>query len=426
MAHVEDRWHRKARGPDGKVLLDDNGKPVIEKDPARYGKGRRWRLRYEGPDSREKNESFARKVDADARKIEVESQLQRGQWVDPNAGKVLLSAYATDWLAAQTFEESTREQMELRFRLHVFPTLGGRELRALRPSTVQAWTRGLQQQLAPNYVRTVFANLSAVLTAAADDDLIAKNPCRADSVKPPAADRRKVVPWTGERVAAVRASVPRRYAATVDMGSGLGMRQGEVFGAAVEDLDFLRGVVHVRRQVKIVGARLVFGPPKGGKERDIPLPESVALRLAAHIAAFPPVEVTLPWRSPDGKPVTAKLIFFTRERKAINRNYYNSFVWKPALEAADVIPARPNGKGPFPESREHGFHALRHRFASVLLEDGVSIRALAAYLGHEDPGFTLRTYTHLMPASEDKMRGAVDRALGGTANGPVTAQAIGE
>jgi integrase len=72
------------------------------------------------------------------------------------------------------------------------------------------------------------------------------------------------------------------------------MRQGEVFGLAADDVDFLRRVVHIRRQVKIVGARLVFGPPKGGKERDVPLPESVALRLSAHIAKFPPVTVTLP------------------------------------------------------------------------------------------------------------------------------------
>ncbi|WP_243716403.1 tyrosine-type recombinase/integrase [Actinomadura darangshiensis] len=42
---------------------------------------------------------------------------------------------------------------------------------------------------------------------------------------------------------------------------------------------------------------------------------------------------------------------------------------------------------------------MRHHFASVLLERGVDIRALAEFLGHADPGFTLRTYTHLMPSS---------------------------
>ena len=47
----------------------------------------------------------------------------------------------------------------------------------------------------------------------------------------------------------------------------------------------------------------------------------------------------------------------------------------------------------------------------MLLEDGVSIKAVATYLGHMYPGFTLRTYTHVMPSSEDRMRHAVDRAL---------------
>ena len=41
-------------------------------------------------------------------------------------------------------------------------------------------------------------------------------------------------------------------------------------------------------------------------------------------------------------------------------------------------------------------HALRHFYASTLLARAVSIKELADYLGHSDPGFTLRTYVHLM------------------------------
>ena len=33
---------------------------------------------------------------------------------------------------------------------------------------------------------------------------------------------------------------------------------------------------------------------------------------------------------------------------------------------------------------------------------GVTIKELADYLGHSDPGFTLRTYTHLLPSSHEK------------------------
>ena len=72
-------------------------------------------------------------------------------------------------------------------------------------------------------------------------------------------------------------------------------------------------------------------------------------------------------------------------------------MWKPALVRAGVEPSRSNG-----------FHALRHHYASVLREGGVSVRALADYLGPADPGFTLRVYTDLMPTSEDRASRAVD------------------
>jgi hypothetical protein len=51
---------------------------------------------------------------------------------------------------------------------------------------------------------------------------------------------------------------------------------------------------------------------------------------------------------------------------------------------------------------------------------GADIAALATYLGHHDPGFTLRAYVHLMPDAADRMRSVVDRALSPEADGPGT------
>ncbi|MFJ3923886.1 integrase [Streptomyces sp. NPDC090022] len=68
---------------------------------------------------------------------------------------------------------------------------------------------------------------------------------------------------------------------------------------------------------------------------------------------------------------------------------------------------------------------MRHFCASVLLDAGENIKALSTYLGHGDPGFTLRTYTHLMPSSEGRTRKAVDgvyKASDSASDGPQTAQ----
>lgn len=74
----------------------------------------------------------------------------------------------------------------------------------------------------------------------------------------------------------------------------------------------------------------------------------------------------------------------TRERSALNRNYFNTRIWKPGQAQVGIE-----------QSRDNGMHALRHWYASVLLDAGESIPAVSEYLGHSDPGFTLRTYTHL-------------------------------
>lgn len=145
-------------------------------------------------------------------------------------------------------------------------------------------------------------------------------------MRPPTIPRERVKPWTYGMVAATRASLGSRYAAMVDVGDGVGLRHGEIIGLALDDVDFARRVAQVRRQVKLVRGRRIFAPFKGGKTRDGPLPDSRAEIVSAPL------------------------------------------------------------KGEMPEShREHGMHALRHFYASVLLDGGGSIKALSEYLGHPTP-----------------------------------------
>ncbi|WP_156721349.1 tyrosine-type recombinase/integrase [Streptomyces apocyni] len=406
--HIQDRWYKTETGPDGK------GRRV---KTDRYGTGKRYRARYIAPDGTEKSQSFPdkQKRKAEAWLANIEADMTRGDYVDPNAGKITFRQYAGEWLETLTTDPATRAATEMRLRLHATPHLGSRAMSAFQPSHLRLWMRQMEDAgLSPAYRRVIFAHVSTLFTAAMEDRVIRTNPCTSRSVKAPRLDPRKVKPWMQQRVMAVRLELPDRYREIIELAAGCGHRQGEAFGLAVEDVDLLGGVVHVVRQVKLVNNRPVFAPPKGGKERDVPLPDSVGSALAAHITRYPPVEVTLPWKTLDGPPVTATLIFYGLGGLALIRNRFNDRVWRPALRAAGV-----------PTGRENGLHALRHFYASVLLDAGESIKALSEYLGHHDPGYTLRTYTHLMPASESRTRAAVDRVLrdvGASDDGPTTAQ----
>ena len=43
-----------------------------------------------------------------------------------------------------------------------------------------------------------------------------------------------------------------------------------------------------------------------------------------------------------------------------------------------------------------GFHTFRHTCASLLFGAGKNVKQVQEWLGHHDPGFTLRTYVHLV------------------------------
>ncbi|MEU6964115.1 tyrosine-type recombinase/integrase [Streptomyces chrestomyceticus] len=415
--HIQDRWFKTETGPDGK--------PVRVKTD-RHGTGMRYRARYVGPDGTEKSKSFPdrQKRQAERWLAHIESDMARGQYIDPAAGRTTFQQYGERWLASQTTDATTRTAVAVQLRLHAFPHIGSRPLDSFRPEHIRDWLSTLEKALPQSsYRRVIYMSVSAVLSAAVDDGHLTKNPCKVRSVRAPAATRPRVQPWTPQRVFAVRKALPLRFKATVDVGGGCGLRQGEIFGLPEDQVDHDAGWLHVTCQVKVVNGHLVFAPPKGGKERSTPLAAHVSQAIKRHSQEFPPIEVTLPWLRPDGPPVTKRLIFSLASGGPIRRNDFNNRVWKPALAVVGVIPEpRPDER--YEAAREHGMHALRHFFASVLLDAGESIKALSVYLGHADAGFTLRTYTHLMPSSEGRTRRAVDsmyEATDSAPDGPQTA-----
>ena len=97
------------------------------------------------------------------------------------------------------------------------------------------------------------------------------------------------------------------------------------------------------------------------------------------------------------------------------QHYINAHIWRPILQRHGILtPPSPTclshgRRRPGQTNRRHGMYALRHYYASVLLDAGES--AVANYLGHADPGYALRAYTHLMPNSDHRTRTAIDTAL---------------
>ncbi|MFI0906910.1 tyrosine-type recombinase/integrase [Streptomyces sioyaensis] len=407
--YIEDRWLKKKPNK-------DTGK---RDRTALWGKGKRYRVKGI-PGVRDR--SFDTSEDAKQWLANAQTDTTRGEFVDPRDGAIPPAQYIEKhWWPSRSDEPSTAAPMRSKIWNHIIPFLGETALRDIDAAALRVWTTQLLTRVEASTAQVIWIHLSTILEAAVDDGRLIKNPCKAHrTVKAPKPSKKRAKAWSRSTVDAVRAGLQDRYHIAVDLGVGLGLRQGEAFGLAEEDFDFDAGVVHVRRQLRWDSkGRPYFCLPKGGKTRDAPLSPNLAKRIQDHLRRFPSVACTLPWRNPEPpttelearqrKPITVRLVLSTSQDNRINPSMWNKRSWRPALAAAGLLKAidekvathggRIRRYPVYELSRADMFHVLRHTYASTQLEAGESIVSVSEWLGHASPQTTLKHYAHFMPGA---------------------------
>jgi integrase len=418
--YIEDRWFKK--GPPHPTT----GKPTRVKTD-RYGKGKRWRVAGI-PGVRDR--SFEKEAQAKAWLKASATDSTRGTFYDPRDGNMLLEEYVrVHWWPNLRQPPTTKQSMKSRVFKHIVTHVGHLPLNRIGHDEIRAWLTRVEQDIDVSTVRTTWRHFSSILQAAHKAKRIPENPFRDEDLSPPAAPPSRAKAWPQETAAAVRAELGARYGILLDLGIAAGLRQGECFGFSPDDV--VGEEISVQRQIVIVAGRLAFAPPKGNKTRMAPCPPELAQTIKEYANTHPTVEVTLPWVDPDRpnlewdkRPMRTVRLLVTTSRPssksggALNRKTFDEKAWKPALVRAGVLGEpdvervdrpgqRPLIRTRWKMPREDGFHVTRHTFASVVLAEGETITQLAAWLGHSDPAFTLRTYVHFMPKSGKRAMAAL-------------------
>ena len=148
-----------------------------------------------------------------------------------------------------------------------------------------------------------------------------------------------------------------------------GLRLQEGIHLKVQDIDSSRGLIHIRGG-------------KGNKDRYVPLPgrtlQLMREQWKAHRSPtwmFPAYER----KDKDGSPPAAE--YQPMARSTAGR------IFKKALRKTNI-------------NKNACVHTLRHSYATHLLEAGVNLRLIQAYLGHRSPN-TTSIYTHLTAKTID-------------------------
>ena len=189
-------------------------------------------------------------------------------------------------------------------------------------------------------------------------------------------------------------NVLSQYAAKTDDNTALGIliclyegiRIGELCALRWKDVDCKMHTLHIRETVQrlpnqdaVPGqpkSHLVFGPPKNGKERHIPIHPVLTARFRKEQKQHHPEDFILSGTDKVVEP----------------RTFTNRF--HRVLSDCGI--------------RKVNAHLLRHSFASRCVEAGMDIKALSEILGHTSVKITMDRYVHLSHQYKQKQLGLLN------------------
>lgn len=299
--------------------------------------------------------------------------LKRLAEAGPPGPETTVKEWAAKWIASLSVRPSTLAHYQRTVDLYLVPTLGTIRVRDLTAHQVETASRTWSKTLGPNTLRTAFAHLSVMLTAARRAKLVTENV--ATDARRPKGKRVAIDPFTPAELARIIAAASESPSRQVfALLASAGCRLGEALALDVGDFDPAARTIAITRTYC---RRHGIGPPKSPRGiRTVHVP-SVA--LAALIASS---------RARKTGP-----LFPTRQGTRRNHNTVRA-CWGVLLQSLGLRYRNP--------------HQLRHSVATAMIGAAVALPDIAVYLG-DAPETVLRTYVH--PTGADPSA-AMDRLFG--------------
>lgn len=370
MAHVLDRW--TVPGPPGA-----NGRPTRVRGP-RYGVGRRWAAVWTEADGSRRKRACATKDEATALIHAVEVQQRTGTYIPADRARITVHEMAHRWLAEQVHQRATSvSSIDGRLRNTILPTLGRYEIADVDRTVIQRAVTAWSQNLAPSTVRVAYVYLAGIFALAVDERRLLASPCRRINLPP--VEYEPVIPMTVAQVQALTDGLWAPYRRMAVLAVATGMRSGE-----------LRGLTWDRVTVAPDGATAMLRVDRQLTGKSATHPVWGPLKTDRSVRVLSIGKATLDVLGEPGEG----LVIRTARGGAVNRQRASD-AWRHAA-APLSLPAR------------SGWHDLRHFHASLLIAQGSSPVAVAHRLGHKDATETLKTYAHLWPDDDERMRDATD------------------
>jgi integrase len=363
-----------------------------------------WQVRYLDQTGSYRGKQFDTKKAADAYRRRVEREIEDGEHVAATQTKTIAKAceeflrHAEQRVIEGRIGRSRLAALRTSLETKVVPFMGAKPLRDLKAIDVEDFYGSLVRsgKLTPHSARAKVQHFKMVEDHANKRGYMKTRPVAAALRDIRGLHREPIRTFTLEEAkllietSGIRANNAHHRASAmlgcfVNLAAFCGLRRGEIGGLSIHHVDFDDRVIEVRSN--LTEHRELKGPKTRAGIRDVPMP--------AHI-----VDMLRRWKetyyidNPDG------LLFASRSGGRLQLNTLQP-LWEKLLERAELAH----------EQRPFHFHALRHFYASMMIEAGTPLPDVAILLGHSTFDLTLQIYTHsvLKPAAR---HGFVERMIG--------------
>jgi integrase len=340
-----------------------------------------------------RNKTFLKKKDAEAWKNRTVIEVEDGVHT-PASDSITVAEAGQMWLdkgKTDGLEASTLKQYRQHLDLHLKPFIGRFKLADLVPEHVQK----LRDQLiagnrSRDMVKRVVVSLGSILANAMSYGKVARNVVRDQARERSKRERR--IADREERPLEVGVDIPSkdelnlmldhatgRWRPLVVTAIFTGLRASELRGLRWSDVDLEGQTLTVRQRADQWNQ--IGNPKSKAGKRTVPLGPRVVNALREWKLACPKGEAGLVF--PNGAGKVERLA--NMHRRGLGA----------VQKAAGICASERQPK--------YGLHALRHAYASLLIEMGRTAKRLQAVLGHSSIQMTFDTYGHLFPnPAEDK------------------------
>jgi len=316
-----------------------------------------------GHESKRKLNAFIEKLEAgdysDVKKVTVEGWLKK-----------YLEVYCAN--KAQTTLDGYKTYIDK----HIIPAIGNLKLGALKPLHIQQFYNSEREKKYKE--KTILQEhhiLHRAFKKAVTDGLLARNPC--DGVDSPSPEGYEPTIYTEEQFSALMGKLKgHRMEAIVLLAGMCGLRRGELLGLKWEDIDFNKGIIHVKENLVATSKGPITKNPKSKTStRDIAIPSAIIPDLK-RLRQIGKVFARLDGKDYNPGSVSKRFAEFLEDNK-------------------------------LPHIR---LHDLRHFNGTMMLRYGVTDREASSRLGHSDLLMT-KKYQHVLEVMDKESAEKLNKVL---------------